>query len=349
MYIPVMKNRTVEVSVLQKLAHIGVFDENVIPLLELIQERTRSNMKSTFIEELQNLLQSETKMSVMIDFFKSAKLRNTTDSIRDYISKVVRQPEFCYDELDKLVVYSDRVIPVVSYLNGDISTDRIIKDTEQFQNRFRHIAFRLRPQDFNIVYETISAYIREGDFLILDIGSSQYTSPVFKQIYREISTEKKQKRFKSIIINSHRQRELTNISMVDKEPIAEIDNSLKDLYNSAYMSKFDGFGDYATINAELPSKGGRISPVGIYYSNENNFFVAFKGRVPLLSEFPEYIAPSIVESEYWEEFPERHHEICPGCREIKDIIIGIKSGKNQAQWKMIAMLHYIFSMYEQKA
>lgn len=349
MYIPVMKNRTVEVSVLQKLAPMGVFDDAVIPLIELIQEKTRSNMKSSFIEELRDMLQAEEKMSVMVDFFKSAKLRNTTDSIRDYISRIVRQPEFCYEELDKLDDFRDRVIPVVSYMTGDISIQRLISDTKYFQSKFDHVAFRLKPQDFSSVYTDISSYIRKGDFLILDIGSSTYTSPVFKQIYREISNEKKDKGFMSIIIISHRPDNLTNTSMTDGEPIAEIDNGLKDLYSSSYMNKFDGFGDYATISAELPTTGGRISPVGIYYSAENNFFVAFKGRMPLLSEFPDYIAPSIKNSEYWKEFEENHHERCPGCREIEDIISGVKSGKNQAQWKMIAMLHYIFSMYEQNA
>ena len=69
----------------------------------------------------------------------------------------------------------------------------------------------------------------------------------------------------------------------------------------------------------------------------------------MLSEFPEYIAPSIVASEYWEEFDQEHHEKCPGCYEISQILSGEKSGKNQAQWKMIAMLHYIYTMYEMDA
>lgn len=52
MYVPVMKNRTVEISVLQQLGAMHVFDGDVIPLVELIQERTRSNNKNTFIQDL---------------------------------------------------------------------------------------------------------------------------------------------------------------------------------------------------------------------------------------------------------------------------------------------------------
>lgn len=39
------ENRTVEISVLQQLGAMHVFDGDVIPLVELIQERTRSNNK----------------------------------------------------------------------------------------------------------------------------------------------------------------------------------------------------------------------------------------------------------------------------------------------------------------
>ena len=49
MYVPVMKNRTVEVGVLQKLSTMHVFDGSIIPLVELIQEKTRSNNKHFFI------------------------------------------------------------------------------------------------------------------------------------------------------------------------------------------------------------------------------------------------------------------------------------------------------------
>ena len=91
MYVPVMKNRTVEVSVLQQLSLLHVFDGDVIPLIELIQGRTRSNNKNTFIQELCKILDEAPNMRVMVDFYKSTKLRNTTDTIREYITLSVRQ------------------------------------------------------------------------------------------------------------------------------------------------------------------------------------------------------------------------------------------------------------------
>lgn len=346
MYVPVMKNRTVEVNVLQQLSTIGVFDSTVTPMIELVQERTRSNMKNTFLEELATILENAPNMSVMLDFYKSSKLRNTSEAIRDYITRTIRQPEFCYKELSVIERFSDQIVPVVSYMSEDVSIPRILADTSYFQSKFKRVAFRLKPQEFDAVFTHLLSYIRGEDFVILDIDTASYTSPVFKPIYKKISDYCKKLGFISVAIKAHRPENLANNKMVDREPIAEIDNGLKDLYSTPYMSRFSGFGDYATISAALPTTGGTISPVGIYYSQENNFFVAFKNRKPLLSEFPEYIAPSIVASEYWDEFTPQHHDICPGCHEISQILSGGKSGKNQAQWKMITMLHYIYTMYE---
>lgn len=346
MYVPVMKNRTVEVSVLQQLSVMHVFDGNIIPLVELIQEKTRSNNKNTFIQDLCNILDNAPDMHMMVDFYKSTKLRNTTDAIREYVTMSIRLPEFGMSKLEPLAEYSDRIIPVVSYLSEIVSLERIEFEATQLRTTFPRIAFRVKVPEFEHVFSCVEGLISSEDYLILDIESASHMSPVFKKIYKRIADSKKKHGFTSVIINAHRPESLTNKEMLDGEPIADIDNSLKELYSSAYMSKFDGFGDYACISAALPSTGGAISPVGIYYSNENNYFVSYRGRAPQLSEFPLYIAPRIVSSEYWREFSDEHHKTCPGCQEITDVVSGVKSGRNQAQWKMITMLHYIYTMFE---
>ena len=350
MYVPILKNRTVEMSVLSQLAKLGVFDNaNVFPLIELIQERTRTNNKNTIIDDLAELLYHTPNMSLMIDFFKSTKLNNTTDAIRNYVTLSTRQPDFCIEETHKLRSYSQRVVPVISYLNDNISFERISYETVEYRKTFSRIAFRIKTQDFEHIFSHIESLINENDILLLDIETSSHTNPVFKKIYKRISDSKKQKKFISVIVNANRPETLTNKGMADREPIPQIDNSLKETYKLPMMSKFNGFGDYACIVASLPSKGGSISPAGVFYSNENNFFVAYKGRTPQLSEFPNYIAPSIVSSDYWDEFDEAHHQKCPGCLEITAILKGEKTGKNQGQWKMITMLHYIYTMYETNA
>lgn len=350
MYVPILKNRTVEMTVLSLLASVGVFDNtNVLPLVELIQEKTRTNNKNTIIDDLAEILNETPRMSIMIDFFKSTKLNNTTDAIRNYVTQSTRQSEFCIEEMLKLKQYPTRIIPVISYLSENVSLERISHESSEYRKTFSRIAFRIKTKDFEHIFSFIENIISENDLLILDIESSSHSNPVFKKIYKRIADSKKQKKFISVVINDNRPKTLTNKSMANGEPIAQIDNSLKESYNLNMMNKFNGFGDYACIVASLPSTGGAISPAGVFYSNENNFFVSYTGRTPHLSEFPDFIAPSIVDSEYWTEFEDEHHEKCPGCQEITSIIKGKKSGKNQAQWKMITMLHYIYTMYDTNA
>lgn len=348
MYIPIMKNRTVEVSVLQQLSELGAFENNTIPLVELIQDKTRSNNKKSFIADLAEILHKTPNMRIMVDFLKSTKLRSTTDAIREYISLSNRHPEFCIERISALASYSNQIIPVISYLTENPDLDRISYEAQELRKLFPQISFRIRVPEFDRVFSHVETLLTENDFVILDIDSASHMSPVFKKIYKRISDSKKSTKFTSIIVNAHRPENLQNKDMTDGEPIAEIDNSLKELYNSSYMYKFDGFGDYACISAALPSTGGAISPVGIYYSSLNNYFISYRCRTPLLSEFPEYITPNILKSEYWEEFTQDHHQQCPGCKEILSISNGEKSGRNQAQWKMITMLHYIYTMYEEQ-
>lgn len=343
-----MKNRTIEVSVLKILSNISVFDNNIVPMIEIIQEKTRSNMKKDFFEELEEILVQSGNYKIIVDIYKSTKLRSTTESIREYLTKVNRQEHFGVNELLRLKHLNNRVIPAISYLPDSYNITQLINDINTLRHNYPHLAFRFKAQEFDSVFDKLKDYIIADDFVILDIDAAPHTSPVFKRLYQTIAKFKENIKLKSIILNANRPDTLFNVHMVDKEPIAEIDNSLREMYNLPVMKKFDGFGDYACINASLPSTGGTISPAGIYYSYDNNFFIAFKGRQPLLSEFTDYIAPSIIQSPYWEEFDDTHHEKCPGCKDIYNITLGAKNGKNQGIWKSISMLHYIYTMHEKQ-
>ena len=49
MYIPVIKNRSIELSVIKELLETGL-SEKTIPLFEIIQQKTRSNSAKTYID-----------------------------------------------------------------------------------------------------------------------------------------------------------------------------------------------------------------------------------------------------------------------------------------------------------
>ena len=324
-----------------------LWGSKIIPLLELVQEKVKTNSKDTTIDELKKLI-SDYKQPFFIDFYHSTKLNNTQASIKDYLSKINRQAEFHITEIQKLTSVDQYVIPVVSYLS-ELPIDNIqaqIKfDVEQLKNVFPTLAFRIHASNFDDLSGLLYDVLRDQDYLLLDIGHAPYSNPVFNALWRKLTKLKKEKNATIIILNDTRPENLYNKNMEDRKPIPEIDNGLRDFYDTKH---FDGFGDYAGITSALPSTGGSISPAGVFYSKEDNCFISFVGKAYKLSEFPEYIAPSIVESPYWNEFSDLHHSICPGCKKILQIVDPKDkyTGKSQAIWKGITMSHYIFSMKE---
>lgn len=168
MYVPILKNRTVEMSVLTQLAELGVFNNTtVLPLVELIQERTRSNNKNTILDDLAELLNTNSDMTLMIDFLKSTKLNSTTDAVRNYITLSTRQVDFCIEETFKLRDFSDRVIPVISYLSENVSLSRITHEVNEYRKVFPKIAFRIKTQDFENIFSHIEGLIAKNDIVLL--------------------------------------------------------------------------------------------------------------------------------------------------------------------------------------
>lgn len=339
MYLPVLKNRTVEFNVLKQLYQIPI-SKNVIPLIEIIQEKIQSNSSIPLVEEVHNTL-NRTTHPFMIDLIKTNIPNNIMPAIRDFLTKVNRNREFYLDVLKSFNII-ENAIPVISYNNSGFNVEDIIDDTRILRDIFPILAFRLFSGSFSSVFPEIRKLLNKSDYLILDIGSASHINPAIKKLYMEVNKNKRDIGFQSIIINSNKAKEITNKGLENGEPIFDIDNSLRDSYKNY---SFDGFGDFACVSNELPSSGGTISPAGIYYSFDYNFFIGFR-RNRELSEFEEFIAPSIVASEYWNEFSEEHHRKCPGCRTILNIIEKTEMGKSQAKWKGITMSHYIYTMSE---
>lgn len=340
MYIPILKNRTVEISVIKELLEVGLSDRT-IPLFEIIQSQTRSNCKKSFIDELAEIF-DKTPHPFLLDIPKLNVTSSTNQAIKTFMTQVNRQKGFA---LEKLMSCHNikGVIPVLSYNPREIlSPAQMLEDLHTLRTAYSCIAFRITPAQFNKVDSWERFPFKQGDYFLLDIDDKVHTNPAFKNIYKDIKALKRNTGIMSILINSNRPQNLYNKNIIDGEPIEEIDNSLLEMYAlSSY--KFDGFGDYACISNTLPTTGGAISPAGIYYSVEGNFFVGYKGRTQSLSEFNDYIAPSIVCSSYWNEYNETHHRMCPGCRKIQAIVNGA-SGKSQGMWKGITMAHYIFTV-----
>ncbi|TCK58435.1 beta family protein [Seleniivibrio woodruffii] len=343
LYMPILKNRTIELSVLKELIEVKLCN-NIFPMLEIIQEKTRSNSKTTYIEELKELLENHNNY-VFVDFPKLTLSKSIADPVKDFLTSVNRDNNFVLEQY-KLCSDIKNIIPVISFNQKESPSEKDIKDyMRPLLQNYQRIAFRLSPQQYSSCESFLGLYIN-NNFLLLDIDDKGHTNPAFKKIFKSIKELKKTYSFYSIILNSNRSAQFYNKNIEDGEPIEEIDNSLKEVFNATSYS-FDGFGDYACVSRDLPTSGGAISPAGVFYSKESNFFVGFKGRLAALSEFKNYIAPAIVKSEYWLEFDKVHQKKCPGCKKILDIYNGKKTGMNQGMWKGITMGHYIYTISEE--
>lgn len=340
MYIPVLKNRTIEMSVIKELLKAGL-SAKTIPMFEIIQMKSRSNSSKTYIDEIQEIF-TEYNHPFFLDIPKLNITSSTGKSIQEFMTLVNRQKNYAFDQLISCKQING-IIPVLSYNTKEsLNINMLSEEIKKLHYEFDRIALRITPAQYNKIANFSSVPLYAKDYLLLDIDDKGHTNPAFKKIYKDILNTKKQVGFTTFIINSNKPSLLYNKNIIDGEPIEEIDNSILEMYNiSSY--KFDGFGDYACITNALPTSGGAISPAGIYYSIDGNFFVGYKGRTPLLSEFNDYIAPSIVASPYWKEFDKNHHQRCPGCKKIKDIADGA-SGKSQGMWKGITMNHYIYTV-----
>ena len=65
-----------------------------------------------------------------------------------------------------------------------------------------------------------------------------------------------------------------------------------------------------------------------------------------LAEFINFIIPNLTSSNYWKSYSQNHKANCPGCKTIINIKNGNESGKSQAKWKRIAIMHYLYTMEE---
>jgi len=346
MYVPILKNRPVEVGVLKDLFSVPL-SNNTIPMIEVIQKKVQTNSKYDFFEIIDQVTNRECcDNKYFVDIVKRNAPSRVIEPVRTFLTSVTRDPDY-YLKILKNIEHKNGLIPIVSYNKDWLESGLISSHAQKLREDFDQIGFRIFPSHFDQIYVELSESVNEGDFILLDIDNSSHVNPLFKEIYNKIKGLKDKKNIKTIILNSTKEDTVTNVSLTNGEPIFEIDNSLRDLYDSSY--KFDGFGDYSGIVNSLPTSGGGISPAGIFYSKRFNCFVGFR-RSKSLSEFEDFIAPEIMKSEYWEEYSEIHHKKCPGCIEIKRINSisdpKQKKGKSQAKWKGITMSHYIYSIDE---
>lgn len=347
MYVPILKNRTVEVSVIKRALQSGI-SNSISPLIEVVQEKSRANLSmDSFSDEIGAIFR-DTDTKFFVDIINRPVTKKVKSQVQKFITQNNRDSEFTLKCLLKCSELNN-CVPVLSYDEIEfLDGERIKRDAEVLRNTFEGIAVRLVPAQFNGVYNELFEVLGEGDYLLFDIQKNKYTEPKFRVLFNKIKEAKKIKNFQSILLIDSKPVDYYNVGVVDGQLIEEIDVSYLENYKKEDYGNFDGIADYVGINSSLPTDGGALSPAGIYYSKKDNQFVGYRYREGkrVASEFTNHIAPEIMQSEFWKQYDETHHNRCEGCITIAGVIDGTVKGGNQAAWKGVTMAHYIHTLNE---
>lgn len=342
MYVPVMKNRTVEIAVIKKALENGL-SSNIIPLIEVVQEKSRVNLKlKSFSEEIK-ILFKDTNNKFFVDIINRPVSNNVNPTVQEFVTNNNRDSTFTIKSLLSCSEINN-CIPVLSYDDIELlEEEKVLNDIEKLRAKFDNIAIRLSPTQYNVLSNVLFEILKENDYFLFDIQKNKHTSPSLSKSFKKIKNEKTGKKINTILLVDNKPTDHVNVGIIDGKLIDEIDVSYLEDYKKDIYSNFDGVADYVGVTSVLPTKGGAISPAGIYYSRKDNKFVGYRYRDDkrVMSEFKDHIRPEIMNSEFWKQYSEEHHTNCEGCKTISDA-----TGKTQGAWKGVTMSHYIYTLDE---
>jgi hypothetical protein len=340
-YFPCFRARQQEIDVLRNFE----FSDSMIPLVEIIKEKDRKNNAEEGEVIYSDLIGDIKAQKVLIDLPIYLELSvSTSKEVQKFVLSIVR-------DLDKRIEFystfshqSDKVVPIISSLIPySDEADTIEKQFIALSVLFPVIAFRLFINRFEESLLALSKLtLRATDLIIYDLDTVDITSPLVKKHQKEISA-----RFPNnpkIVIRSAINTDIQNIKLDHGAIVPEANNSLYELY-SAYG--FNAFGDYAGVKKDDITSGGTISPGFIFYNPDDNLYYGFKGKMKSLNEFETTIAPDALNMDFvrnWKASGSAFYTNNPGITKLERINNKLETGKNQAKFKWISMMHYLHTM-----
>lgn len=338
-YVPVLRHRQEERAALSGVR----LSAKVLPLIEIVKDLPRSNSRGTFSTVYTGDLTALNR-PLMVDFPTYLPLAQSTNTdVLAFLRPVQVNPQRRIDLFRQLQAVPD-LIPVVTYNPQIQFAPGVITNTAQaLRPTFPRLAFRLFYNGLTLALQEVRQAAQHGDVIVLDVDDAPHVSPALTRLYPSIVAMKASHGCSTVLVRSAMSDGLTNTSFNDDQPVPSIDNSLLTAYQGY---GFDAFGDYAGIKKDLLRTGGTISPGFVFYSYQTNLSIGYRGRTRRLQEFKQHIAPTVVGSQYYQQYGAAHQGSCPGCRMIDAIANGPDSGASQGLWKRIAVMHYLHTMEE---
>jgi len=343
-YIPTFRSRQQENIVLSEFN----FGEFIYPMIEIIKpyDRKRPPEKQKPFQTIYTeLINSITANRVFVDLPLSLTRKGSMkQEVLSFFLSVIRNLESRTNRLNELAEFHEKVIPVLSsYLTITGQADSLTQQKALLDDAYSTVAFRTHYTKIMDDWDEIIEVSNDGDYLIVDFDTlAPYPSPVVKKLREKWRTYAKGD---VIILRSSINMDITNVGLDHDDIVFEVDNGLLDMYKGSLDAQ--AFGDYAGIKKDDLTTGGTISPGFLWYDPTENQFTGFKGNIKDLGEFESTIIPALIDSQATHnmqasELP--YLEGNQGWEIIQSISNGIESGKSQAKFKKIAMLHYLYCL-----
>lgn len=337
-YVPVLRYIREERKALMSVK----ISKKILPLLELVNERAAQKRTGTFQDTyLDDLSKLNYPILVDIPVYLNVN-KGTRNNVGNFLRKFKQNPSLKIDYY-RMLNYNKQIIPVLSYdPRVPYVTGTFSKDCIELRESFNRMGFRI----FNTKYlqtmlSDIGQVIRADDFLVLDLKKESQNDKNVQVIINLINQFKASVGFTSIIIRSAINPDVIYNKMHDGSIVTGADNSLLKDYSKL---GFDAFGDYVGIRKDptISGSGGNIPSAGfLYYSWHINSYLGFKGRIPDYNEFLNHIKPSVINSNYWARYSNKHHNNCPGCSGVVSSV-----STKTWDWKRYAIQHYLYTMEE---
>ena len=346
-YVPVLRYRQEE----RRALSLVKLTPKIMPLIEIVSEKTNIRNKEGFgplyTKELKNV-----GVPLMVDFPMYLSLsRSTKPATFSFLSPIQTNINLRIEYFKKLRFVPD-ITPVVTYIPQkhykgsarEIKHPIILEANELRKIGFTRLAFRLYIRGLNGALQDVSSVIKKGDILLLDLEKQLHQKLEHQHLYPQVISLGKAHDCVVVIIRSAINDDITNVGLIDGQPVGNIDNTLINKYKTL---GFDAFGDYAGLKRDRLYKGGPGGTPGfLFYFRTKNEYIGFKGHDTVLQEYSQHILPSVFHSSYFNKSSDTHLSTCPGCSTIIDLYN--KSGKcdSHAKWKGLAVMHYLHTMEE---
>ena len=337
-YFPVLRSRQQELDALGKFD----FGNRIVPIVEIIKEKARSNQKADGHEDYAETFRMINSEKVLVDLpIYLDPTVSTATEVRSFFLQTISNLDERIEYYGHYQALSAKVIPVISILQPySDEADTLISQFHRLAPLFPQLAIRLYISNFDqAIRELNQIRLRPNDCILYDIDTTDLTNPLVK-VQRRAMDNTHQNVFK-VVIRSAINTDIQNVRLNHGEIIPEANNSLLELFASY---KFPAFGDFAGVKKDDITSGGTISPGFIFYSPDDNLYYGYKGNSKSLSEFEHTIVPDVLKSDIVRQWVAQKSPYIQGNLGYERLVAigkGLESGKSQAKFKWISIMHYL--------